>query len=91
MGTEAPGRPAIRIGQQNVLGVRPVGQHPARPFFPYQVLRQRIGKHRARRCDMDHIVATILLPQRIVGCPNVKQSHLLVAAGRGQPQQKIRG
>ena len=49
-----------RVGEQLVLVMRADHQQPALPLLPDQILRQRIGQHRARRRDMDDIGAAIL-------------------------------
>ena len=69
--------------------MRAIDQHPARPFLPHQVLRQRVGEHAARRRDVDHVVAAVLLAQCIVGRLDVEQRDLLRAAGIGKGQKPV--
>ncbi len=58
--------------------MRALHQQPAFPLFPDQILCHRVGQHRARRRDVDHIAAAILLAQAVVGRPCIQEDRAAV-------------
>ena len=86
LGAEARGGTAQCIGVQPVLIMRADDEQPAFPLLPHQILGERIREHRARRRDMDHIGATVLLAQPIVDRASIQQQRPAIAKRVGRLQ-----
>ena len=54
--------------------VRPDHQEPAPPLLPDQILRERVGQHRARRRGMNDVGAAVLLAQSIVDRADIEEN-----------------
>ena len=84
LGAKARRRAPQRVGVKLVGLMRADHQQPALPLLPHQILRQRVGEHRAGRGNMDHIGAAILLAQPVVDRAGVQQHGLAIAQRIGR-------
>ena len=52
-----------------------------RRHFPNWIMSQSIGRHRPRRCGRDHVCATILFAQPVVGSTGIEEYDIARPAG----------
>jgi hypothetical protein len=89
-GAEAFRRATPGVCQQSILRVRAIRENPTLPFLPNQILARSVGQHTARRRDVDHIVTTILLPRRVIGCSDIERRDPRRATGSGEGTHSVR-
>src|SRR5690606_37859558 len=75
LATELFGGPPIGIREKLIFGGRPIDEQPVPPLLPSEVLRERVGQHRARRRDVKDVGTAILLAQPVVRVADVEDER----------------